>query len=539
MSTVLIVDDLPAVHEMLEAVIGPAGFQVSFALSGEEAFQRYKEETFDIVIADISMKPMNGIQLLEKLKEYDPAVIVILMTGYASAETATAALKLGAFDYVTKPFKIDELIGSVKRASEASKAAQMGTAHGPGQPMPSLPSVKPIDVADALVGESKPIRAVSRQIQRLVDSPLPLLLMGEKGTGKRNVAQLIHKQGNFKEGPFDSRDCAEAETEELRRGLISRDGGPGPIMEKLEGGVLYLANIEMMDRALQDSLAEVMDASKGMLRIICGTTINLEEKIELGEFSEKLFYIIGTLPVMLPPLRERREDIEHLLKELLNNADNPWLKGKKFELSRESERLVHNYSWPGNVSEFNNVLIGALAKAKGRLIEADMLPSRLRSLDEWPCRDAYLLQQEKSYFFQLRKLTGNDSEAICQIAGIDVAEYNERLQMFKDADVPTINLTGGVWDTEKLIAARDAIAAAKEQPNADKVKAALEAIKEELDERQAQLDEMENMLNERANFIEESENTVFEKGMQLQEREVELDQMQEDIENRLAELENK
>src|SRR5688572_21889118 len=178
MPSVLIVDDLLSIHEMLEAVIQPTGFSTSFATDGEKALARYKAEKFDLVLADIDMKPMDGITLLKQLKLYEPTAIVIIMTAYASTESAVQALKFGAFDYLQKPFRVDELIATLRRGIEfkqfQSERALTGIA----------PGVKTGDIESRLVGDSPRMRKLIQQVRKLAAVRTPVLLIGENGAGK-------------------------------------------------------------------------------------------------------------------------------------------------------------------------------------------------------------------------------------------------------------------------------------------------------------------------------------------------------------------
>ena len=186
MASVLIVDDLLSIHEMLEAVIQPTGFLTSFATDGEKALTRYKAEKFDIVLADIDMKPMDGITLLKQLKLYDPNAVVIIMTAYASTESAVQALKYGAFDYLQKPFRVDELIATLRRGIEFRKFQAERAAAG------GAPGVKAADIENRLIGKSAKLAKLVTQIKKLATVRSPVLLIGENGTGKATVAEILH-----------------------------------------------------------------------------------------------------------------------------------------------------------------------------------------------------------------------------------------------------------------------------------------------------------------------------------------------------------
>src|SRR5882757_5555348 len=201
MSSVLIVDDLLSIHEMLEAVIQPTGFSTAFATDGEKGLVRYKAEKFDLILADIDMKPMDGITLLKQVKLYDPNAVVIIMTAYASTESAVQALKFGAFDYLQKPFRVDELIATLKRGIEFKRFQSERVSAGGS----STASAGNIDAR--LIGQSPVVKKLVQQVKKLVTVHSPVLLMGEKGSGKNTVAEVLHAGSNPKDAPLIRIDC--------------------------------------------------------------------------------------------------------------------------------------------------------------------------------------------------------------------------------------------------------------------------------------------------------------------------------------------
>lgn len=189
MPSVLIVDDLLSIHEMLEAVIQPTGFHTTFTTDGEKALAKYKAEKFDLVLADVDMKPMDGITLLRQLKQYDSNCVVIIMTAYASTESAIQALKYGAFDYLQKPFRVDELIATLRRGIEFKNFQAERAA---GEPV----SVSPDDLEGRIIGESAAIQKLLKKVQKLIAARNPVLLIGEHGTGKSLIAEILHSGSN-------------------------------------------------------------------------------------------------------------------------------------------------------------------------------------------------------------------------------------------------------------------------------------------------------------------------------------------------------
>src|SRR5882757_6446195 len=196
MPSLLIVDDLISIHEMLEAVISPTGYKTAFATDGEKALVRYKAEKYDLVLADIDMKPMDGITLLKQLKLYDPSAVVIIMTAYASTESAVQALKYGAFDYLQKPFRVDELIATLRRGIEFRKFQADRAAAG------VAPGVKSADIENRLIGKSPKLAKLVTQIKKLATVRSPVLLIGENGSGKTTVAEILHAASGGPDSAF-------------------------------------------------------------------------------------------------------------------------------------------------------------------------------------------------------------------------------------------------------------------------------------------------------------------------------------------------
>ena len=215
MPSVLIVDDLLSIHEMLDAVIQPTGFSTAFATDGEKALARYKQEKFDLVLADIDMKPMDGITLLKQLKQYDPNAVVIIMTAYASTESAIQALKFGAFDYLQKPFRVDELIATLKRGTEFKQfQAERNAAAGP--------SINAADIEARLVGNSPAVQKLRQQVKKLAAVRTPVLLQGERGTGRTTVAEILHASSAEKGAQLVRIDCSLSSEANFRTGLLSK-----------------------------------------------------------------------------------------------------------------------------------------------------------------------------------------------------------------------------------------------------------------------------------------------------------------------------
>lgn len=417
MPSILIVDDLISIHEMLEAVIEPTGFSTAFATDGEKGLARYKAEEFDLVLADIDMKPMDGITLLRNLKIYDPTAVVTIMTAYASTDSAIQALKYGAFDYLQKPFKVDELIKTLKRALEFREATR-NRASGMVQ------SIAGDDIEGRIIGKSPAIRRLIQQIKKLVTSRTPLLLQGEIGSGKGPIAEVIHQSRHQEEEPLTRIDCSLSSDEGFRAGLLGENGSGGSWISEAKGGTLYLENIQSLPETYQVELVSVLRGRMAEFDLICSSTVDLEHLVDEGRFNDELFFRVAALPLMVPPLRDRTEDIPLLIKSLLTQSANPLFDGNQIELTKDAVQTMTSYYWPGNLSEFNQVVSKVIASSESRLISSRQLPMRLRDLSDWPSLDDYASGQEKEYISMVLHTCRNDLEQAARILKCDPSKLS-------------------------------------------------------------------------------------------------------------------
>ena len=282
MPSVLIVDDLISIHEMLEAVIQPTGFSTAFATDGEKALTRYKAEKFDMVLADIDMKPMDGITLLKQLKQYDPNSVTIIMTAYASTESAVQALKFGAFDYLQKPFRVDELIATLKRGVEfrelQAQRAATPAGRGPqgrrhrGPPRRQERADEEADPA----GEEAGARCAR-----------PSSSSGENGTGKATVAEILHGVTGADQAQFVRIDCSLSSEQSFRDGLLGKNGEGGPWVREAKGGTLFLQHLQCLALPVQKELVSVLRNTAHGFRLVCTTTEDLEKMVDEGKLQRR------------------------------------------------------------------------------------------------------------------------------------------------------------------------------------------------------------------------------------------------------------
>ena len=415
MPSLLIVDDLISIHEMLEAVIQPTGYKTAFATDGEKGLARYKAGKYDLVLADIDMKPMDGITLLKQLKAYDPSVVVIIMTAYASTESAIQALKFGAFDYLQKPFKVDELMQALTRGLEFRRLVVERESLGPS------PAVQAGDFEARLVGVSPKIKRLITQLKKLATARTPVLISGETGAGHEIVAELLHAAGTPAGSPMVPIDCRLSSLQSLRSGLLGQNGSGGTWVHGAKGGTLFLQHLQSLPKEVQVELISVLRNNANNFRLVCATEVDLEKLTEEDGFNEELFYRVASLPVQLPPLRERLEDIPALLKEVAGKTSNPQFDARQVEFTEDALVTLRAYGWPGNLAEFTQVISQIVATTEVRVITSAQLPLRIHEVKNWPVLADYLVGQEKQYVARVLNACQGDKARAAAALGIDVS----------------------------------------------------------------------------------------------------------------------
>ena len=401
---------------MLEAVVAPTGLDTVFATDGEQALAKYKKQKFDLVLADVDMKPMDGITLLKQLKVLDPASVVIIMTAYASTESAIQALKFGAFDYLQKPFKVDELIKTLKRALDYRQFSQEQETSASS---PAVAPAMPVgDIETQIIGTSAATQRLVQQLKKLVSAKSAVLLQGEVGTGKRQIAELLHNTSN-PTAPFVRVDCTHSDDPDFREQLIGEKNSGGTKVQEAQGGTLFLDNLPSLPLDLQQSLVGVLKAVSGNVRLICSSTVDLEAQVDEGTFDDELFYRVASLPVVLPPLRERAEDIPALVKDIVLRTANPSFPSNQIEFTDDALHTLGAHYWPGNISELNQIISKIVATTETRVISSRQLPMRLRELTDWPSLADYLAGQEKEYIATVLNACKDDKALALKILKCD------------------------------------------------------------------------------------------------------------------------
>jgi DNA-binding NtrC family response regulator len=398
---ILFIDDEPGSREGLTLLFEREGYQVEAVAAGEEAISLLSRKVYDVIITDLFLPGVSGIDILKNVKENRLPCNVILITGNATAETAVKAMKEGAFDYITKPVNFEELKLIVSKAVEKSRL------------------VRGKYKFDNIIGNSPAIQQVFARMEKILVTDSTVLILGESGTGKELVARAIHFNGPRKEKPFIAINCGAIPADLLESELFGHMRGSftGAVADKpgkfelANKGTIFLDEIGTMPQQLQMKLLRVLQEeevervgstsrTKLDVRVISATNADLDDRVRRGEFREDLYYRLNVIPIHLPPLRDRREDIpllaKHFLRKICIDMRRPVL-----EITPEAVRALEAYEWPGNVREMENVIERAVALTDSEIIDRQDLPSQIGGVS-----------QENSHFPTMR-IPGD---------GIDLAE---------------------------------------------------------------------------------------------------------------------
>ena len=372
-SRILIVDDEPRMAESIAVALRRRGHDCVVAGSGSEALARYSEQAADVVITDLKMPGMGGLELLEKLAEVAPTIPVIVLTAHGDVPSAVDAMQRGAFHFLTKPFDNDELRSLVLRALELSQLKRENRA---------LRRELGQQGAPELVAASEPMRELLELVDRAARSAAPVLVYGETGTGKEVIARRLHLASDRAPGPFVavnatafSAGVLESELFGHERGAFTGAGGArAGCFERADGGTLLLDEIGEIGLDFQAKLLRVLQEGEVLrvggdrpkkidVRIVAATNKDLRREVEQGRFREDLYFRLAVIPVHVPPLRQRREDVlalaEHFLQRHARNT------GRALEFSDDARRVLAQHAWPGNVRELENAAERAVVLARG------------------------------------------------------------------------------------------------------------------------------------------------------------------------------
>lgn len=436
---VMIVDDEAPIRESLRGVLEDEGYRVVEAASGEAALRQFSRETVDLVLLDIWLPQKDGLAVLQEMKGAKPLVPIIMISGHGTIETAVKAIKIGAYDFVEKPLNLDELIIKVERALREYKLR-----------LENIRLRERLEEERSLIGESSSMKELKRQIELVAPTDGWVFIEGESGTGKELVARQLHHLSPRRDYPFFEVSCAAIPEEMIERELFGIEGGTfgeeftkKGKFELAHRGTLFLDEVGDMSLRVQAKVLRVLEELTLQriggeetipvdIRVIASTNKNLDEEIEKGKFRDDLYFRLNVVPLHVPPLRERREDIPLLVEHFLRYFSKKYGR-KKQRLTLDAMSLLLNYEWPGNVRELKNTVERLVIMIPGDEIRPQDLPYPLRELEEErapsslrEAREAF----EKDYILQhLEEFQWNVSKTAEQL-GIERSHLYKKLKSY-------------------------------------------------------------------------------------------------------------
>lgn len=446
-ANILVVDDDEDTRELLREVLSEEGYRVNTSSSGEEATEIGRRECFDVIISDMRLGPsLNGLDVLRAYKAIQPESEVILITAFGSMETAIEAVKAGAFDYISKPFKIDEVLLQVQRALENRKLLR--------ENRNLKRQLSHQAELSSMVGNSPKMLEIFKKIAMVADSRSTVLIYGASGTGKELVARAIHFNGPRADRCFYAVNCG-ALTETLLetelfghvRGAFTGATEKRGIFEAASGGTVFLDEVSEMSPSLQVKVLRTLEEQevrrigsnevvKVDVRIIAASNSNLAECVKEGKFRQDLYYRLSVIEIDIPPLRERLDDVPLLVEHFLKKLGGE--RGHAFSISPHALSMLMNYSWPGNVRELENALKSAVALNRTGLIVPEDLPDKVceEARDIKPPEDLYtdlpsLEEVERRYLAHVLKVTGGNKVKTSEILGIDRRTLYRKAEKYK------------------------------------------------------------------------------------------------------------
>ncbi len=454
MNKILVVDDEQSMRDFLAIMLKREGYEVITAESGTDAVRVVQSEIFDLVITDIKMPGTDGMELLKTIKELSPDTIVIMVTAFATAETAVEAMKMGAYDYIIKPFKVDELKLIINNALEKRFLRKE-----------NILLKREIEYRtgfDNFIGKSEVMLKVFSLIRQVADSTSTVLITGESGTGKELVARAIHFSGPRKKGPFVAVNCGalpetllESELFGYMKGAFTgAAANKQGLIETAHGGTLFLDEISATTQALQIKLLRVLQEREFMrvggtsgikvdVHIIAASNRDLKAEVAKGTFREDIYYRLNVIPIQLPPLRERKEDIpllaEHFLEKYRKRGGE---RARNKHIDGETINALLGYHWPGNVRELENAIERMVIMSTGDSIKIEHVPDSVRgagaSTELFPLEitdagvdlEALLERAEKSLLKNALAKAGGIKTEAARLLGLSFRSFRHRLQKY-------------------------------------------------------------------------------------------------------------
>ena len=406
---VLVVDDEPNICRSCENILSREGYWVKTACSGKQALAMIEEEPFDILFTDLKMAEMGGMELMETLRARFPDLVLVAITGYATIASAVETMKLGAFDYLPKPFTPDEMAAVAQKAWERRQTQIKKRELALGEGIPSF---------SGIIGKSPKIQEIFRMIRKVAPTSSTVLIVGETGTGKELVARAIHELSPRKEHRFCAVDCGTLSVELLESELFGHVKGSFTgavankqgILEAADQGTVFLDEICNINLEIQGKLLRFIQEREFLpvggtetkhvdIRLVFATNRDLEKMVAEGTFREDLYYRLYVYPIQLPPLRERREDIVVLAYHLLSKIQE--YSGKRIQMFSDAAiELLEQYDWPGNIRQLESTIERAVISCDGAVIEPHHLPMGIARAG---LPESYAVPQNNNEFLALKK----------------------------------------------------------------------------------------------------------------------------------------
>jgi DNA-binding NtrC family response regulator len=433
---VLVVDDERPTRLLMERELPRAGYAVMTAESGEEALEKIRAQDFDVILLDLKMPGIGGMEALRRIRDSGASGEVVILTGHPDVDSAIGAMKLGAYDYLTKPFKLSELEEVLRRAAERKRLERENTA--------LRRMVAQREPAPLLVGRGQAITTLLATVRRVAASDANVLIEGESGTGKGLVGRIIHEQSDRRGGPFLLVNCSAFQDQLLESELFGHEKGAFTgataakqgLFEVADGGTLLLDEVGEMSAAMQAKLLQVLDSGElrrvgGIrvhrvnVRIIAATNKDLAQEVRAARFREDLYFRLNVVSLTIPPLRERREDIPLLVEHFLRRF------GATKTLSPEALQILVNYAWPGNVRELANTIERVVILAPEGVIGPDDLPANIRVSGGPAPGPSSLAEMERLHLIRVLAETKGKKMQAARLLGIDLKTLNKKIRDYR------------------------------------------------------------------------------------------------------------
>jgi DNA-binding NtrC family response regulator len=444
---ILVVDDEKSMCQFLSIMLRKEGYQITAVNSGKKAMESLKNQRFDVVLSDIRMSGMDGIEVLKEIKKLDPTLPVVIMTAYASQKTAIEAVNQGAFHYLIKHAKNDEIKMVVRNALDMKRVRQENQL--------LKKQLKKTSDLKTIIGKSEEMQNIFKLVDKVAETDSTILIYGESGTGKELIARAIHYRSQRSNGPFVSINCGALPESLLESELFGHVKGSftGAIKDKeglfkvAQGGTFFLDEVGETSLTIQVKLLRVLQEREVIpvggtnpikvdVRLIAATNADLEKAIKHDRFRPDLYYRLNVIPVHLPPLRKRRDDVPLLVNHFLTKFNDSLEPEKQKGITKESMEVLMGYDWPGNVRELENVVERAVILEDSKLITVESLPDKLRRREPSTQRlitdkaQVTLEELEREYLIKVLNDTSWQKKKASAILGINASTLYRKIQRY-------------------------------------------------------------------------------------------------------------